>query len=474
MRWSRKPARRRDAEPMNKTLLLILCDFLLLTLLALTRWDSATPAKPATTVSVQSAGASIPASPEQDMIAVMKLSLEDEQSRRDALTSDLTQTETLKTAAEQAGAKLSATLTETQANAEKLDRALALTRADAEAERARAEQFARDLAVRASEAKRQQEDIAKLEKAEASARRRAEDLSVTVQVAEKEKAILTEQTTLLRAEVAIERAERQRVQQTTVELVQGVGQLAEQSSALKREIIESRPINANTLFTAFLERRLTTRFTAARTSFFGRVNRSRESNTVLAGDGRDTFALLHVDDTPFSWTEQNGQSDWERLALSLTRSVVTVAAGRVEFLSSDPRLVVVPLTAEEAGTLKSEVYLIALEPFKFPEAVLISAGGKGYGELPFKLDPENPGYVQVDNRLVRRLFGDFSPSRGDLVLSKTGELLGLMVNTGTCALITNFLPHKTLALGDDLKATPTGPLLEEVAARYRRLPARLQ
>jgi hypothetical protein len=29
---------------MNKTLLLILCDFLLLTLLALTRWDSATPA----------------------------------------------------------------------------------------------------------------------------------------------------------------------------------------------------------------------------------------------------------------------------------------------------------------------------------------------------------------------------------------------------------------------------------------------
>jgi hypothetical protein len=106
--------------------------------------------------------------------------------------------------------------------------------------------------------------------------------------------------------------------------------------------------------------------------------------------------------------------------------------------------------------------------------VLISAGGKGYGELPFKLDPKNPGYVQVDNRLVRRVFGDFSPTRGDLVLSKTGELLGLMVNTGTCALITNFLPQKTLALGDDLKATPTGLLLEEVAARYLRLPARLQ
>jgi hypothetical protein len=459
---------------MNKTLLLILCDFLLLTLLALTSWESPAPAKPSPVVPAQAAGGAQAATSEQDMIAVMKLSLEDEQARRDALTRDLAQTEALKTAAEETGARLSESLTETKANAEKLDRALALTRADAEAERARAEQLARDLAVRASEAKRQQEDIAKLERAEASARRRAEDLSVTVQVAEREKAILTEQTTQLRAEVATERAERQRVQQTTVELVQGVGQLAEQSSALKREITGSRPINANTLFTAYMQRRLTTRFTAARTSFFGPVNRSVETHTVIVSDGRETAALLHVDDTPFSWTEPNAQPDWERLALGLTRSGATVAAGRVQFLSLDPRLVAVPLTAEQAISLKSEPYLIALEPFKFPEAVLISAGGKGYGELVFKLDPASPGYVRVDNRLVRRLFGDFSPSRGDLVLSKTGELLGIMVNADTCVLITNFLPQKTLALGDDLKATPTGALLDAIAARYRRLPFRLQ
>ena len=31
---------------MNKTLLLILCDFLLLTLLALTRWETAEPPRP--------------------------------------------------------------------------------------------------------------------------------------------------------------------------------------------------------------------------------------------------------------------------------------------------------------------------------------------------------------------------------------------------------------------------------------------
>lgn len=459
---------------MNRTLLLILCDFLLLTLLALSRWDAPPPAEPAAAVVAQAPGAAKVASPEQDMVAVMKLSLEDEQAQRGALARELAETEALKAAAEQAGAQLTETLTQTKAAAEKLDRALSATRADVEAERARAEQLARDLAVRAAEAKRQQEDIAKLEQAEASARRRAEDLAVSVKVAETEKALLTEQATQLRAEVASERAERQRVQQTTVELVQGVGQLAEQSNALKREIIESRPINANTLFTAYLERRLATRFSAARTSFFGPVSRNPETNTVLASDGRDIVALLHVDDSPFAWTDPGAQPDWERLALSLARDGATVAAAKVDFLSIDPRLIAVPLTAAQVASLKSEPYLVALEPFKFPEAVLISAGGRGYGELMFKLDPANPGYVRVDNRLVRRLFGDFSPSRGDLVLSKTGELLGVMVNADTCALITNFLPQKSLDLGDDLKATPTGPVLDEVVARYRRLPFRLQ
>jgi hypothetical protein len=136
--------------------------------------------------------------------------------------------------------------------------------------------------------------------------------------------------------------------------------------------------------------------------------------------------------------------------------------------------VAVPLTPEQAERLGGKPYLSALEPFKFPEAVLISAGGLGYGELPFKIDPRNPGYVKVDNRLVRRLFGDFSPSRGDLVLSKTGELLGIMVSSDTCALVTNFLPQRSLALGEDLKATPTSATLEAVARRYQALPSGLK
>ena len=129
---------------------------------------------------------------------------------------------------------------------------------------------------------------------------------------------------------------------------------------------------------------------------------------------------------------------------------------------------------EQVKAIGAKVYQTALEPFKFPEAVLINGGGKGYGEVGFKLDASQRGYVQVDNRLFKRLFGDFAPSRGDLVLSKTGELLGIMVNSDYCALVNNFLPSKTITTGDNVKAQQTSQILNDVIARFQGLPFKLQ
>jgi hypothetical protein len=461
---------------MNKTLLLILCDFLLLSLLALTRWEDATPAPPPSASpapAASAAGGEGAATVEQDMVAVMRLSLEDERARREEVARDLAATESARAEVEQAREQLaqnlaqtSDTLAKTEQAAAALDKTLSASRAAAESERARNAELARELVVREAE-------LARVAAAETAARDRAEKLAVAVGVVEREKEILTEQTVTLRAAVEAERAERQRVQESATQLAAGVGQLAEQSGELAREVREARPINANTLFSEFMERRVSSRFEAARPTFLGQVTRDLPGQTVLVSDGRATVALLHVDDTPFDWRAPS-HPDWERLALTLARGSVRERAARVEFTSLDPRVVAVPLTPEQAERLGGKPYLSALEPFKFPEAVLISAGGLGYGELPFKIDPRNPGYVKVDNRLVRRLFGDFSPSRGDLVLSKTGELLGIMVSSDTCALVTNFLPQRSLALGEDLKATPTSATLEAVARRYQALPSGLK
>ncbi|OPZ01371.1 MAG: hypothetical protein BWZ09_02729 [Alphaproteobacteria bacterium ADurb.BinA305] len=294
-----------------------------------------------------------------------------------------------------------------------------------------------------------------------------------MKVAEQEKILLKETAETYKQQVAEEREERAKVQATTVQLAQGVGSLAEKSGELTKEIRDNRPINANVLFNDFLANRVTTRFTVSRQGFLGVTNREKEARTVFVTDGAQIYALLHISDTPFSLREPG--ADWEKVSAEFSKPpAYRSQAARLDFLSLDPRVVVLPVSAAQAAALGVKIYETALDPFKFPEAVLISGGGTGYGEVAFKLDAAQPGYVQVDNRLVKRLFGTFAPSRGDLVFSKTGELLGIMVNSNYCAVVNNFLPAKTIATGDDTKAQQTGDLLNALIARYNALPFRLQ
>jgi X-X-X-Leu-X-X-Gly heptad repeat protein len=338
----------------------------------------------------------------------------------------------------------------------------------AAAERARREALDRELAAREAEARRREEELARVGAAEREARARAEELAVTVGAARREAELLQAQTVTLRETIEAERAERVRVQATTSELAAGVGQLAERSGQLAQEIRENRPLNANALFDDFLSRRVASRFIGERESFLGPVRREQQTHTVLVSDGQSSVALLHLDDTPFELLSSS-PPDWRRLTLTLSRAEHSVTARQVAFASLDPRILLVALTPEESARLAPTPYLLALDPFKFPEAVLINAGGRGYGELPFKLDPARRGYVQVDNRLFRRLFGDFSPSRGDLVLSKTGELLGVMVSAETCALISHLLPSTGFPLGPELPPGAATPALTEAAKRLRLL-----
>jgi hypothetical protein len=70
--------------------------------------------------------------------------------------------------------------------------------------------------------------------------------------------------------------------------------------------------------------------------------------------------------------------------------------------------------------------------------------------VEFKLDPQTPGYVRMKTRILSRVFGEFSPSTGDVVISRQGELLGLMVNGEYCVVL------------PDLQAAPGGDLAPEL------------
>jgi hypothetical protein len=149
-------------------------------------------------------------------------------------------------------------------------------------------------------------------------------------------------------------------------------------------------------------------------------------------------------------------------------------AGRPFLSERDPRIVAVPVDARPVQTLGLQVYPLAKNPFKFPEAVLVSRGGRYYGEVEFKLDPRTPDFVKMKSRLMSRVFGEFSPSAGDVVLSKTGELLGVMVNSEYCAVLTSLLPAPGGVLESYLTRDEMGRKFEAFRTQLNNLPASLQ
>jgi X-X-X-Leu-X-X-Gly heptad repeat protein len=470
---------------MNKTLLLILCDFLLLNLLALTRWEKAEPPRPKQPPVPELAANAV--TKDQDLVEVMRQSLADEKSVRDELAQKLASTESNLSAREQSLSQVQAeraklaeernavatTLTETQRAATELSQKLNTATQEATMTKEQLAQLQRELAERQAEADRLKQARATLEKQQAEAQKQIQTLTMAVVVGEQEKKSLRETADALKGQVEAERTERVKVQETATQLAQGVGQLAEKSGELTKEIRENRPINANVLFNDFVANRVTASFAATRRGFLGPSNRAKEANTVLFTDGRQVYALVHIADTVFSLGE-NG-IDWESITVQLSKGGGTRnTVASLQFLAQDPRIVLLPLDAPQAASLGAKVYPLAIDPFKFPEAVLIDAGGRGYGEVGFKLDPSEPGFVRVDNRLFKRLFGDFAPSRGDLVYSKTGELLGIMVNNDYCAVLKTITPAKTIRTGTDVRSQATGAMFEDMIARVRSLPIKLQ
>ena len=214
-----------------------------------------------------------------------------------------------------------------------------------------------------------------------------------------------------------------------------------------------------------------TGITARRPGLFSPTVKEKETQTVLVSDGEAIYALMHLNDTPFTLSEI--PADYDQVAGRLSRGSFNAPIPELRFLRLDPRLVVAPVDAAMASLMGAKIYQLAREPFKFPDAVLVRADDGRYGDTPFRIDAANANYVKLDNRITTRLFGEIAPKRGDLVFSKTGDLIGIMVNNDYCAVLGSFAASHTLKMGENL-APGTGSILTDLQTRWTRLPIRLQ
>jgi hypothetical protein len=258
-----------------------------------------------------------------------------------------------------------------------------------------------------------------------------------------------------------------------VRLAEGVKALAAKSSDLAREIRDSRPLTPNMIFEEMTTNRVVASFTGVKPGLFGVDSfKDRQAQIILVTDETNTFALGHVQDTPL--TLWNPGTQWEELRGTLARGTSVFPVGSLSFYMMDPRVILVPVPAAEARALGCKVYHLSKDPYVFQDAVVVGTRTDYYGECKFQIDVTTPQYLKMDHNSLKGLFGKFNPSSGDLVLSKSGELLGVMANNNYCAVIRHFETVATFRFGPDSRHQQTAQTLATLYSVVADMPLKLQ
>ncbi len=474
---------------MNRSILIVLCDFLLLTLLTFSSLDmNQTPRNTAVenteTVATNKAGQ---ASGKQDLGEAMRMALDEERRNRDQLTGELKRTRAViaeqgqqienvraqvQTKEQQAAklaeeqASLQSQYAAAQTNISALNERLHATTVDnviTKEQRAAMEAEARKQSEKASELEKQLADLKNSNQAMQSDR---SALQNQLQMSEASNRSALAQMTQLQEEVDVQRRENSR-------LAEGVKVLAVKSSELAHEIHENRPLTPNTIFDEMLTNRVAATFSGVRPGIFGADStKARTAQIILVTDETNTVALCHVTDTPL--TLWNPGTQWEQLAGALAHGSATVPIASISFAMLDPRVTFIPLPEAQAKALGCKVYHLAKNPYVFQDAVVVGTRGEYYGQCKFQIDVSTPQYLKMDHNSLKGLFGKFNPSAGDLVLSDTGELLGVMANNNYCAMLRDFNAIASFRFGPDSRHQQTAKTLAGLSDVLQAMPFKLQ
>lgn len=456
---------------MNKSLLLVICDFLLLSLMALARFDA-----PEEDTQQEEVLPDDPIEVQEDIIEALKMSLEMEQVANQNMAQSLEQTQSQLDETAESLSETQENLSQTQENLSDLEKQRAelskskeLLEQDLEAHQAQLsqtqeeltqvseqltdkEQEAREklLALTAlqEELKARQEAVADLEKkaqelesAKNAAEQEKQRLGTQLELAQTETRLTRESLDVARKEIAIVREEKQQLQAQASTLAQGVTSLAEQSEAIAQEVRDAQPVSPNVTFSRFRDSGVSLEL-----RYYKRGEKMVTIRPVVVSDGVELKALFFWDDLGLSTRSDLGASLNLRGSLRVGR--YTYPVSRIDFLAADPRVMSVPMQTEWADAMGAEPFRLAPRiDARFDSGVLINRESGDYGEIPYRLILNNERYLVLDTGLFKRMTGEYRPSEADALFSLNGLFLGMSVNMEHAVWVDNFLPANTVILG---------------------------
>ena len=430
---------------MNKTLLLIICDFLLISILALVEFNPSVEEQLVDEQDLREEAA-------EEMLELLQLSLEHESTQRKEIETSLENTreeldETKDNLQDTQSSleQVSENLEMTQAEREQLANSLASTRSSLEMTLEEKQALEASLSRNEEQARRLQQELraqqalateksnalANAEENLARLENTQQQMATEMKILDTEKQMLAQNLLTAQAEVERARIEAEQARLRSENLAAGVSELAASSTALKEEIRQTQPLSMNTIYQQFEDNRIFIRFRWEERTLFSTATRESALQSVLVDTGSGIYALFATANTPIDGRGSQPPS----AAMKIGERTFTIS--EVGFLNGEPRIAAVQVPGDLVKESGLTVFAIAPDPLKFTNAVLVNDDRELYGEIPIRVPPGEKGYLEIETRLFNRLFGEFSPTPGDYVFSMTGELTGIMVQDNRARIIEN-------------------------------------
>lgn len=502
---------------MNRSVLLVICDFLILTLLSFVQFERT--AEPLTKTEL---GRQVTAPALSNLLATMEAALELERLERESLTNALAMTSAeleerrrLLLEREERLAQVQTRLSQSESESERLARERAqLEQAQREAQsglRVLQEAFERtqqstvsladrledsareaaeaqgrlrameeELGRRQAEAQAMQERMDRLDQAREELQSEKVQLVGELRQSETEARMTRQMVTNLNTQLTVATEQKSQLIASTARLATNVEslnvqsvELREQSAAIREQIDRQVRLPANTIFGNYLTNRIRLNLQATSRGAFGQeVNRQRESSVVFVRQNNRVFVLAHVDATPLKiWPPE---TPWQRFGLELGRDAARWTPRELSLVRRDPRLILIPVDESVPVSMGVGVYDVATDPSQFAEAVVVASDESYYGETRFQLSAEHPGYVRMDRSTFRRMLGEFSPRKGDVALTRTGLFLGILVNGDHCLLPEALEVLPPIPAGVPLEVGSTTSLMRAAQEVLERMPSALR
>ena len=292
----------------------------------------------------------------------------------------------------------------------------------------------------------------KLEEESTQLSRRTQLLDSTIDVLQSEKKLISSNLQQTKEFLSQERELNQKLQNQAASLTSSVASLANKSDEITKEIRRSSPMSPHEIFNDFLNRSVQLHFEYSSRGIVGNLveKEKRIPSILFQTDGSNRiYTMCHIYDTPFEVKYRvNTPID---IKLFMKYGGVKVEVSEIGLLKGNSHFVVAEIkVAQEDFAMLPEVYKFSNDPFQYPEVVVVQSENEKYGVSPYSIIPGNMKSIRLKNgSVISSLLGDFKSSRGNFLFSQGGEFLGLLHDGNESMLLDSMDFLKTIKLGSN-------------------------